>query len=213
MNDTPKSPSSERAALWRLVLFAVTSIGLAIFVFLQLVERYRPTAPGPATTAPHPPMGEVQQAHQQQVVDMVERLASRLRNEPDNGPGWSMLARSYMALGRHEEAMAAFAKAVKLQPNDANTLADYADAMGVVRGRSLGGEPIALVLRALAIDPDHVKALALAGTEAYGREDYQMALKYWRRAVERAASDSEWKETLNGSIADAEGMLARQKGR
>ena len=41
-----------------------------------------------------------------------------------------LLARSYMAMGRHADAVPNYEKAVKLIPGDAQLLVDYADALG-----------------------------------------------------------------------------------
>ncbi len=85
-----------------------------------------PAAAAPAS-APHA-MGQTQ------ILTMVERLAERLKTQPDDADGWGMLARSYTALGRQDEALAAYQRALKLRPDDALTQADYA-AVLAARGR------------------------------------------------------------------------------
>ena len=50
---------------------------------------------------------------------MVERLAARLRENPDDVEGWKLLGRSYGALGRFPEAADAYAKAAARAPRDA----------------------------------------------------------------------------------------------
>ena len=114
---------------------------------------------------------------QEQIAAMVEGLATRLKQQPDDAKGWAMLGRSYMFMGRHEDAKKALQELVRLQPNDPNALADLADAAAMVQGRTLQGEPMQWVQRALKIDPQHVKALALAGTEAFARQDYVQAAR------------------------------------
>ena len=49
---------------------------------------------------------------------MVERLAARLATQPDDPDGWSRLGRSYMVLSRPDKAREAYARAVKLRPDD-----------------------------------------------------------------------------------------------
>jgi cytochrome c-type biogenesis protein CcmH len=138
-----------------------------------------------------------------QIAAMVERLASRLQDRPEDAGGWAMLARSYAVLDRHTDAVQAYRKALALGGEDAGVLADLADTLAVSNGRSLAGEPTQLVERALKIDPDHIKALALAGTAAYDRKDYADAARHWERVVQVAPADSGYLEQVRSSIAEA----------
>jgi len=113
-----------------------------------------------------------------QIVAMVDSLAQRLKARPDDADGWALLARSYQALGRFPEAADAYAHADALIPDNAALLADYADVLAMAQGRKLAGKPAALAQRALAIDPNHRKALALAATAALEARDLDGALAY-----------------------------------
>jgi len=138
-----------------------------------------------------------------QFAALIERLAARMKEHPDDADGWSMLGRSYMAMGREDEALVAFEHAVKLLPNDASRLADYADALAVKNGRSLEGEPTKFIERALKADPDNLKALTLAGTAAFNRGDYAKAVQYWDRAVTVGPPDSPIVEQARSAAAEA----------
>lgn len=138
-----------------------------------------------------------------QFAAAVDKLAAKLEAQPDNAEGWAMLARSYSRLGRFADAVPAFAKAVALNGNDANLLADYADALAVKNDRSIEGEPLKLVERALKLEPDNAKALALAGTAAFDRKDYAGAVRYWEKLALVAPPDNQFMAQLQGSIAEA----------
>jgi cytochrome c-type biogenesis protein CcmH len=114
------------------------------------------------------------------IVAMVESLAKKVRDRPDDATGWALLARSMAALGRFPEASDAYAHLVKIAPGDPQILADYADALGMAQGGTLAGRPAELAKQALAIDPKHRKALALAGTAAMDAGDYASALQHWQ---------------------------------
>jgi cytochrome c-type biogenesis protein CcmH len=114
-----------------------------------------------------------------------------------------MLARSYTMLGRRAEAVTAYERAVALQEGDASLLADYADALAVTRESRLAGEPAALVERALKLDPNHAKALSLAGTAAFERKDYAGAVARWEHLLEVAPPDSPFVEPMRANIAQA----------
>jgi cytochrome c-type biogenesis protein CcmH len=140
---------------------------------------------------------------------MVERLQKKMEQNPNDGVGWGMLARSYMAMGRHADAVPNYEKAVKLIPDDAQLLVDYADALGVLHGRKLDGKPEVLIQQALKIDPRNVKALMLAGTVAFNRKNYARAAKDWEQARANlpADTDPEMTQQLMAAIAEAQGQL------
>ncbi len=55
-----------------------------------------------------------------EVLEMVARLEKRMADSPDDGEGWKRLGRSYMVMGRRDEAITAYRKAAALLPNDAD---------------------------------------------------------------------------------------------
>jgi len=136
---------------------------------------------------------------------LMERLKKKLEQNPNDATGWAMLARSYMAMERYADAVPAFDKAFKLNPNNADMLADYADALAIHQGRKLEGKPETMIQKALKVDPNHVKALMLAGTIAYNRKDFSLAVKDWERARANLppGSDPEDGEQIAAAIGDA----------
>jgi cytochrome c-type biogenesis protein CcmH len=113
-----------------------------------------------------------------------------------------MLARTYYSLKRYNDAVPAFEKATTLIPNDGGLLADYADAVGAAEG-GLHGKAQALIVRALAADPTHWKALALAGTAAFERKDYKQAALYWEKTKATVPAGSPFASSIDASIAEA----------
>ena len=147
----------------------------------------------------------------QQFEAMVSRLAARLKENPEDPEGWMMLGRSYAVLGRFGEASEAYAKAAALTPRDAQLLADYADALAMAQGRTLQGEPEKILLRALAVDPNNVKALLLAGTAAFNRNDGASAVRHWERVLGLLPAESDMVQRVQASIAQAR-SLGRSPG-
>jgi cytochrome c-type biogenesis protein CcmH len=68
-------------------------------------------------------------------------------------------------------------------------MADMADVLAVTSQGRMEGEPMQLVERALAIAPDHVKALALKGSYAMTQHDFRTALESWNHALRVAQPD------------------------
>jgi cytochrome c-type biogenesis protein CcmH len=138
-----------------------------------------------------------------QILAMVESLAAKVRNRPDDAQGWALLARSMAALGRFKEAADAYEHLLTLVPRDAQTLADYADALGMVQGRTLAGRPYEIAKEALSIDPLHKKALALAGTAAMDENDFAAALGHWQALAAQlppGSDDERQVRTIIGEI-------------
>ncbi len=148
----------------------------------------------------------------EQVEAMVAKLAERMKQNPDDSQGWAMLGRSYAVMNRFEDAAAAYARAVERVPESPHLLADYADALAMARGQSLLGEPEALIQRALKIDPNHGKSLALAGTIAFEKKDYAAAIQYWEKLATQVPPDSDMARGVQASIAEARGLMGDKTG-
>jgi cytochrome c-type biogenesis protein CcmH len=144
---------------------------------------------------------------QEQVVAMVDKLAARMKEHPEDPTGWRLLARAYAALGRYPDAIAAFKEAAEHGPPDAPLFADWADALAM-HNQSLQGEPSQLIARALAIDPRQPKALSLAATAALERKDYGVAIDEWRKLKAQFPPGSEDAKEIDSMIAEA--SAARQ---
>lgn len=138
---------------------------------------------GAGSSAPHT-------MNQDQINAMVDGLVAKLKADPQNAEGWAMLARTYSALKRFEEALPAYRQAIAQRPEDAQLYADYADALAVTQGRTLQGEPAKLIDKALSLDPNNFKALSLSGTIAYDKQDFKTAASLWERAVQHAPADN-----------------------
>ena len=180
-------PSRGRRAALALGL-AVPLVALSVYLLTGNPAGLDPAQEGPTAA---------------QIEAMVARLEARLRENPDDAEGWKLLGRSYAAMGRFPQAVAAYAKAAERSPRDAQLLADFADALAMARGQRLEGEPEQLVERALELDPKNLKALALSGTAAYGRKDYAKAAEIWARMLPHVPPGSEDARVIGENVAEA----------
>jgi cytochrome c-type biogenesis protein CcmH len=78
------------------------------------------------------------------VNTMVERLAARLQTAPGDAKGWRTLAWSYFHMGRYQEAVGAFAKAVELDPESAELKRSYEEAKAKASARDRSQRAAAL---------------------------------------------------------------------
>jgi cytochrome c-type biogenesis protein CcmH len=141
-----------------------------------------------------------------QIEANVASLAKRLETNPSDGPGWSMLARSYSSMEKYAEAGDAYAKATALLPNDADLWAEYAFANAMANGRQLQGKSLELVNKALKVDPENLKALELAGSAAFQAKDYKRAIEYWQRLLNKVPPNSEVAESVNKRLEEAKSL-------
>lgn len=181
-----------------VALLAVFVPALAVAGYLQLGN---PRALDPLAVASTEAMTP------DQIEGMVAKLADRLKTAPD-GEGWIMLARSYKSLGRLPEAADAYEKAAELIDDNPDLLTDYADLLATQNGGSLRGKPLALVMKALRLNPDHVIALWLAGTAAFDNREYGSAVTLWERARRALPEGSEDVQTLSDGIQEAQRRAA-----
>lgn len=142
------------------------------------------------------------QLTQKDIEGMVERLAEKLKKDPNNAEGWQMLGRSYAALQKMPEAHDAYKKALDLNPNNAQLMVDYADLLAF-QNKSIRGEPMRLIQKALQIEPNNLKALALAGTAYFELGDFKKAEDYWTKAKNLVPADSEFARGMTENIAAA----------
>lgn len=198
--DEEPRPPRRLQALLAVAVLAVAGIG---YTLTGAPEHF---GVGPGGAAPPPAAAQVDSGEQQvtdeQVAEVVDRMAKRLQEQPGDAAGWALLARAYSALGRFPEAVQAFAKALALTPDDPYLMADYADALAAQNGK-FGPEALALIDRALAIDPQNLKALALSGSAAYDRRDFATAVRQWETVAAGLEADSPMRPQVLASIAQA----------
>ena len=187
--DSAPATPARRALAWGLGA-GIPAFALALYLVIG--------SPGALS-----PIDDMHAVTVQQLESMVERLAAKLRENPDDVDGWKLLGRSYAVLGRYPESADAYAKAAVRAPRDAQLLADFADVLAMARGQILDGEPEKLVNRALELDPGNLKALALSGTAAYARKDFARAAAQWEKMLALVPPDGEDARAIRENVQEA----------
>lgn len=208
------APQASAPALRRHLRWAVPAViaiiavpPVVIYTFFVKPKEVQ-NAPAPVATMGMSAPGQKAQPQPQankggDLNTAAKHLADKMAKDPSNGEGWLLLARTYGELRQHKEAANAYAKAAALLPPDASLLADWADAYVMTHDRKWNDEARDIVKRALAVDPKHLKALSLAGGEAFDRGDYKTAIDYWKRVKAVAPADSMDIKLADSNIAEA----------
>ncbi len=153
------------------------------------------------------PEFEKKLAAQQEAPDveaMITALADRLKETPEDGEGWGMLGRSYVAMERFKEAQDAFEHAHKILGDDVSLLTDYADAIGRGNNSNLTGDAKPLIERALEVEPNHPKLRWLAGMLAYQEQEYEKVPGFLQPLLSQTEPGSEIHEGLKRLINEAQ---------
>jgi cytochrome c-type biogenesis protein CcmH len=151
-------------------------------------------APESATGERRGPTREQMQAAQNMTAEdrqamirnMVNGLAERLKENPDDISGWLRLGRARTVLGDKAAARDAYAKAAELRPDDVEVLVSHADA--IVTAAEPAPPPAAelkpVVDRILARDPEQPRALWLSGALALSAGDKKTAEIRWTKLLD-----------------------------
>ena len=119
------------------------------------------------------------------MIEVVEGLAKRLEDNPDDVGGWRMLGRSYMSLNDYSRAVAAFERVVELEDGQsAQGLVELGEAvLAAEGGQTMPPRATSLFENALAVEPNNQAALFWGGLAAGNRGDIALAADRWERLL------------------------------
>lgn len=194
--------------------------GVAAFIPLGAIIFYlsvgNPKGLDAASAPPTMPAAAAEQPgamSPQQTAANIDKLAERLKQNPNDPQGWQMLARSYMMQERFSDAAGAYEHLTSINPKDANAWADYAEALALANSQNLAGKPTEAINRALQIDPKNQKALDLAGSAAFQAGDYQKAMDQWQKLLKLLPAGSEELKTITAQISKAKELAGNKTAR
>jgi cytochrome c-type biogenesis protein CcmH len=209
--DEVKSPEGSKAEARARNTFKVLAAALAVLIPVASVGLYWKLGNQNALLPQEQHVG-ADGAVPMLSANGIKELEDELAKNPNNPEGWRLLAVSNTQLEHWADAAKAYKKLTELVPNDAQLWADYADVVAMVHGQSMAGPPTALLEKALALDPNNFKALAMAGSAAMERGDYPAAVQYWESLLRQLPPDSPDAKMIEGALQQARDFLAQSKG-
>ncbi|MDD5034029.1 MAG: c-type cytochrome biogenesis protein CcmI [Methylococcaceae bacterium] len=139
------------------------------------------------------------------VEAMVERLAERLKKEPNDLKGWMLLGRSYQETEQFDKAVDAYRHALGLAPENLDIEAAYAEALGQSQNGNFTGEPAQIAAEILVKNPKHHNALWLAGAGAAQGGHPEQAIVYLETLRAEFPKGGKDDQQLSKLIADLKG--------
>ncbi|MDO9139866.1 MAG: c-type cytochrome biogenesis protein CcmI [Methylobacter sp.] len=137
----------------------------------------------------------------EQMKAMVAGLAERLKKQPDDAMGWTMLGRSYKYLEQHAQAADAFGHAYKLTGDQPEIMLLYADALAFANDEQMAGKPEQLVFKALALEPDNMTGLWLGGMAKAQTGEFVAAMALWKKLEALLPPGSESQQEIQVLLA------------
>lgn len=110
---------------------------------------------------------------------------------------------------KFKEAVEVYRRAVATGDMNADSWADYADALAST-GSGLRGAPADALAKALALEPRHPKALWLKASLEHEEHRYSDAVNTWRNLLAVVPADSSDARIIEANIAEATRLAASQ---
>lgn len=195
---------AEKAAKGAAPAKAATRTALAVTLLLPLAAMaiYLPLG---HPTLPSQPFAERQpeESVPAEVLAAVVKLEKALTQNPDDLGGWGLLAQSYAAMDRIDDAAKAWRQVLRLSPDDASVKAALAEALTMAADGVVGEEAVRLFTDAVAADPMDARARYYLGVARQQAGDIRGAIDRWAALVGDSPADAPWLPTVRGSIAEA----------
>ncbi len=138
---------------------------------------------------------------------LVERLAAKLKEQPENLDGWIILGRSYMTMNNYPAAIEAYKTALNLDNQNVNLLLAYGEALAASHGNDFTGQAAPLIQKAYTLAPQDPNVLWLNGVLAYQSNQFQQAIDRWQELRNTLTPQSTELESVNAAIDDARSQL------
>jgi cytochrome c-type biogenesis protein CcmH len=180
------TPGAAKTAL------AATTAGVPLAALALYLAVGSPGLPG----RPHAPRASLE-LENASVARLVARVEARLRERPEDGKGWDVIAPVYLAQQRYQDAAQAFANAIRLLGESTKRLSGFAEATVLANNGIVTEDARLAYEKILRLDPGRIEPrfwLALAkeqdGDVARAAQEYQSLLAEapaqapWRGAVE-----------------------------
>ena len=139
---------------------------------------------------------------------LAAAVEEQLLITPDDPRALEIATSVFMQAGRFDDAATTLRHRMALQPVTADLETDLAEAVLMTQGGDIAGEPMALLKRAAARDPVHVRSRFYLAGEATRIGDSAAAVGQWTELLALAKGDEPWLPMARNGLAIAEAGLS-----
>ncbi len=183
------------------------AIGLAVILPLLALGLY--LVYGSPRLPDQPLLARLQDpASDRNLEALVARVEARLREHPEEGEGWEVIAPVYMGWRRYADAAEAYRQAVLLLGESAKRLSGYGQALVLANDGVVSEDARQALERAVALDPNLIepRLVLIIAKEQDGQ--FAAAAELWRALLASGAADAPWRKLVEQRLADDEARLA-----
>ncbi len=196
-----KPVTTQRKAVAVLVLVAVPALSIALYQY-----QGSPDLPG----QPFAERAPSKTPDRERVAALLDRVAQRLKDNPEDKRGWQLLGQGYLSLGETGKAAETFKQAVKVFPGDPELMSSFGEALVLDSNGVVGPEALRMFQSALQADPSQVAPRYYIGLAALQAGDAQKAYDQWRALAADSPADAPWLVTVQRGLDEAAKTLGRK---
>lgn len=137
------------------------------------------------------------------IKNMVESLAKRMEQDPNNADGWALLARSYAVMERYEDAIAAYRRALKLVDNDEQLAIDLAETMVQQAQGRVTQQAQAIFKEMLGYNPAIPRAVYYLALAEAQNGNFRGAIQGWTDLLAWSPPEAPWRGVVEEQIRRA----------
>ena len=139
---------------------------------------------------------------------LVARVEARLREHPEEGEGWEVIAPVYMGWRRYADAAEAYRQSIRLLGESPKRLASYGQALVLANNGVVTEDARKALERALVLDPKLIepRLVLIIAKEQDGQ--LAAAIEDWRAMLATAPADAPWRKLAEQRLAEDEAKLA-----
>lgn len=134
------------------------------------------------------------------VPELIARVEQRLRNHPNDGEGWEVIAPIYVSVGRFGDAINAFKRAITLLGPSPKLLAGLGEAEVLGNNGIVSDQARAVLQRAAKLDPSLLKPHVLLALGAEQIGNYKQAIAQWK-TLRGKVKTKRWEQLVAQKIA------------